>query len=96
MKLQAKRDKKFPDLYIQEYYNPRFYYSNVGIKSAAARIVNALIEALNERDRLPKFVIVFMDRDILMNIDWYDTEADPIEVMQEMVGWVSRQFDLFI
>ena len=75
IKLKAKKDRNIPPLYIQEYYNVIPYYATSGVPNAAARLVNSLVEALNERDRLPKFIIVMIDRDLIMNIDVFQNDA---------------------
>ena len=80
---------------MQEYYNVNGYYfspSNL-MPSATSRIVNAVLDALNDQERLPHFMIVIMDKD-LMN-DLTDL-SEPVKDIAALVNWVSRQIDIMI
>ena len=38
-------------------------------------MINALIEALNKGRRLPQFLVVILDRDVIEDVDIYDYGA---------------------
>ena len=94
IKLQTRRDRNLAPTYIQEYYNVLQFDSHKGVKITVARIVNALIEAINSRDRLPKFILFMFDQDIIMNVDVY--QQDALMVLHQNVDWVVRQIDMII
>ena len=94
IKLKAKKDRNIPPLYIQEYYNVIPYYVTSGVPNVAARLVNSLVEALNERDRLPKFIIVMIDRDLIMNIDVFQNDA--VKVLRDVTQWVVHQMNILV
>ena len=58
------------------------------------RIVNNLIEAIRERKRLPKYLVVIPDKDLLLDINTSD--EDVAEILQDHVRWVVRQIDTTI
>ena len=53
-------------LYLQEFFNVKiFHKQSNNSKLALSRVINALTEAVNEKDaRLPKYLIVTLDQDI--------------------------------
>ena len=59
------------------------------VKSVPARMVNALIKALNESFRIPRFIIVVPDWDILkyINYNTYGVE----KVVTEMLDWMFEK-----
>ena len=53
--------------YLEQYYNVQgFYPSTADVRTtASSRILNSTIEALNEDERLPRMLIIILDKDIL-------------------------------
>ena len=75
IKLQDKTwDETPPKLYLCENYNVLcFYLSNIkNSKPYLARVYSVLVEALNESLRLPRYILVMLDRDLIANADLYD------------------------
>ena len=69
-KSQAAMQKKSKP-YLFEYYNLQPFYPGVGnmTRSILTRILNKLIEALNEnRDHLPKYIIIALDKDLIEEV----------------------------
>ena len=64
------------------------------IKSSPAQVVNALIEALNDKKkteyRLPKYVMVFIDEDYIKEKD--DKEYGIVEILKQELSWTIKQF----
>ena len=59
-----------PRPYLFDYFNVIHAFSRGnGVRSTIARIRNALVEMVNERDHLPKFLIVVADKDIVTYIN---------------------------
>ena len=51
--------------YMFQEFNISTYYVTSEISNIITRFMNAFVEALNEKPKLPKFVIVIPDSDIL-------------------------------
>ena len=77
--------------YLLKYYNVRLFYKfpPVGVSKAATRIVNSLIERFNIDHRLPRFIVVIVDKDIIKDINVYDGFA-PL-MTQDAIQWLVRQ-----
>ena len=87
--------KKIPP-YIYENYNTLPFYKSFssGVTSTAAHMINTLIEALNTREWLPRFVVVIPDKDLLKDIEVYEFAAS--KVIQDLVAWTIRQMNMLI
>ena len=66
METQAVQSKKSPP-YAFEYFKVfPFYSSNLQYsRNVLTRIQNAIVEAFNRRERLPQYMIIIMDKDIV-------------------------------
>ena len=73
LKTAARINKRDPP-YLHNHYNVTAYYINSSflIRSALTRIVNAVIEGINAKDHLPKYVFVIPDKDILQAMKFWD------------------------
>ena len=83
--------------YIRDYYNLHVYHNNklqtAGTDMAVARVINNLLGAIMERKRLPKYLIVILDKDLIQqDVDVF--EDDAAEVVQELVRWITRKIDV--
>ena len=58
------------------------------------RVLNSFIEALNEGRRLPRFLIVMLDKEIIEDINVFDYGASS-EIIDN-VNWLVRQIDIAI
>ena len=78
--------------YVFDYYNVKCYTSNPlsHVKSLSARIVNNVVKALLNKEctRLPRFIIVIPDWDILqyLNHNTYGVE----QVAQQELEWIME------
>ena len=79
--------------YIQDYYNVRELYKSpfVGVKFASARVINNLTDAINQRKRLPKYLIVILDKDLILDINLDDENAEML--LREEVRWTVRNIN---
>ena len=73
MEYQALRNKKIMQFYMSDYYNVKFFCNpkgtGVSARNATARLVNSMtIEALNSDKKLPKILIMVIDKDIIDSI----------------------------
>ena len=86
MKILAEDEKqKIIKPYIIDYYNTQGLFKNPGAdKFASTRMVNALIEAMNKKDaRLPKYLIVIIDKDILADLILDDQEQNDSDILRD-------------
>ena len=82
--------------YMQEYYNINDYYfsqSNL-MPSATSRIVNTAIEALNDRERLPRYMVIVIDKDLMDDLS--DLQNNPVRDLVALINWIGRQLDIMI
>ena len=84
--------------YAFEFYNVFKYIQlgSSGIRSMLARIINTLVEGLNQRPWLPRFVIVILDKDLIDEAGVFTLEDEVLETFTEMVNWLARQINIKI
>ena len=60
--------------YLYDYYNVKCFSTNLlsTVRNILAHLVNALIKALNNNDKIPRFIIVVPDSDIICSINVFD------------------------
>ena len=92
---ECKENKKMPRPYIQEYYNVLPYTTESSNDvPAISRIWNALGDAIIERKRLPRFLLVVIDKDIISDHDVFDEHI--VATIQESVDWIIHQISITI
>ena len=94
---QAVKNRQKASMYLQEHYNVHMYFKNAsnGVKWAIGRIINSLIEAINEHHRLPKLILIMIDKDIVNELE--ALHADQIvSTLWDSVNWLMRQFNTTI
>ena len=94
MKKQAQCAKTAPP-YVYEFYNVMGYSATTSSANhtAIGRILNSYIEALNSRERLPRFLIVIIDKDIIDDVNVFEFGAT--KEIAENVHWLVRQITMF-
>ena len=93
---QAAGDKNFPQPYVYDYYNVFFYTqrkcaSNMHVIS---RITNSLIEGFNHRARLPRFIIVLLDKDLIEDVNQF--EYGTVDEYRKNLAWLMRQINMLV
>ena len=94
---EKKRENEIQTWFMSDYFNiiEHDTPSQAGIEFASSRMVVNVIDAMNKRQRLPKYLLVIPDQDILLqDIDVYDKDA-PI-LIQELVDWFVQKIDVKI
>ena len=99
IRLKAEKCRKNdlePVPYLLQYYNVKFFYKrlSVSVRRTIGRILNSLIEALNEEHKLPRFLVVIIDKDIISDTDVFDPNAE--RVVADNVAWLIRQISILI
>ena len=96
MNNQAKVNPRIPAPYLFEYYNIHGYsqLKSSSVKHVMGRIINSLAEALNIRGKLPRFITVIIDHDMIQDINVFDRDAK--FSIYNTVNWLVKQIDIMI
>ena len=73
--------------FIYEMYNVSAWTGSG--KKCITRIVNALVAALNEKTILPKYILMVIDRDIIMDTEKVDRGYWLL--IEDQIEWVQKQ-----
>ena len=95
----TKRNRDAIQPYLNDYYNVHGYFtSSVMQDRATGRILNVLIEVLNQkqiaRQRLPRFLVVVLDKDIIADLNSFKVGA--VKNLATLVNWLTCQIDIVI
>ena len=85
------------EFYMRQFFNVKMVQKSgeLPTQSAMSRTLNALIDAVNRKDaKLPKYIVVMMDSDILRYLDMHDD--DTAKMIPELVDWFVRQIHTVI
>ena len=100
MRTRGKKEKEEIPPYMEDYYNVKEFYKPVlaGEKYTMGRIINKLIEAINNRKRLPKTLIVVTDKDLVTDVINDETvKEDMIQhVLADNVRYLVRHIDTIL
>ena len=93
---ESANNKETVSPYVYEYYNVMFYSQrrSSATKHVISRIVNSIVEGLNRRPRLPRFLVIMLDKDLIEDVDLYDFGA-PAEYRRNL-NWLFRQISMLI
>ena len=77
--------------YIYEYYNVSCFTSapDALVLDILARFVNCLIKALNDMSKLPRFIVVVPETDILQFVNF--SQQGTRYVCREAISWIVAQ-----
>ena len=95
LKTQATMTKKSPP-YLYEYFNIFAFYTlhNQFPRNILTRIQNALIEAFNRREKLPKYIFVLLDKDLVQYANSLDLFNYGIkDVLAKWISWFLHSVD---
>ena len=90
----AEQNKKLMPPYIQEYYNVSCLTNDDLNTRTIGCIVNALTDALSKKHKLPRLILVVINKDIIADIDVFDHQA--VRMIRDAVDWFTRQIDILI
>ena len=82
------RDNDKPGLYLYEQFNVKCFTSKPtsSTESAPARLVNCVIKAANEQEKLPRIILLIPDWDILCYLD--HTSFGVMEITERLIRWM--------
>ena len=91
----ATKKKNKPPPYLFDHFNVRSYYLEYGSSiRGIARSLHPLVAALNENDRLPKYLLVVPDNDLLISMQNKDIKSSMI--LGSMLHYIIRQMDMYL
>ena len=93
---EAIKDCSQDKFYMQEYYNIHgcFELAQSGVQRVTARIINLLIAACNKFHKLPRFIVVMPDKDLLCDMDVFHHQVQ--EILKTNVDWMVRHISITI
>ena len=93
----AKTDDSAVSPYLFEFYNVKQLQNlaSVGVKSVMARILNALMEAVNTRPRLPRFLVVILNTDLMAEFD-LSGETKLAKDFSKVLHYLAKQINIFL
>ena len=90
----ANEQQRQPRPYLFEYYNIiPFYERGLASDKSMIRIVNSLVEALCH-NRLPRFLVVIIDKDLSNDLDVFD--EDVVTIQHMAINWLVCQIHMLV
>ena len=81
--------------YLYQQYNVKTYYNvNSSASKGVAHLLNPLLEALNDRARLPKYIIMIPDKDLIVESKSYGFGASYI--LGSAIYFIIRQTEMLL
>ena len=89
---QTKREKK-EQPFMNSYYNVKFFFQHPlsNIRHVETRIFNSLVEGMKNYEKLPKYIIVILEKDLIESIGKFEFGAKIS--MGRAVDWLIDQMD---
>ena len=81
----VKTDRPF----VYQYYNVKCYTANPHTKTSEvpARIINSVIKAMNDRNRLPRILVIIPDWDVVKYVNYFNFGFR--EIAEAIVEWMA-------
>ena len=92
-------DRKKPDtpsMYLTDRFNVKSSTYHSSSHPAISRILNATIKALNTEHRLPKMLIIIMDKDIINDLNDEDFDYGANKCLAMNINWLLKQIDIAV
>ena len=88
----ARINKRSPP-YIFDHYNVFGFFANLTfyVRSSLARILNAVIEGINTKSKLPRYVIIIPDKDILESFKFCDFGIKTL--LKGSIQWLHQKIN---
>ena len=93
----AKTDEGTVSPYLFEFYNVHDFHklASIGMRSVMARILNTLMEVVNTRPRLPRFLVVILDTDLRAEFDILG-ETKIAKDFSKVLHYLAKQINIII
>ena len=95
--LAVKDRKDIAMPYLLEYFNLKFLFKTEDLQNelAVLHTINALLDQLNSKDaRLPKYLIVIMDHNLIEDLDVSDEDIH--KIIPQVVNWFVCQINTIL
>ena len=89
--LAAKKPVNIP--YLLKQFNVSGHYMTSGIANIINRFINALVELLNKRPKLAKYILIIPDRDIVDKVANMDGQSI---MLGSITHCIIKQFNTYI
>ena len=87
--------KRINKPYLFEFFNVLPYHqTKISAVRGLARIINAFLEGINTRQRLPQYVVFILDKDFISISNYFGFGAS--RVMSTVFRWLVRQVNMII
>ena len=92
MKTEAAVNKR-QQPYMYDFFNIRCYFqqSDGSADGTLHKIYNALVEALNQKAHLPRYLMVIPDRDLILQADHYNQGLN--HILDKDILWLTKQIE---
>ena len=87
-------NKHLAQPYLNDFYNVLPFSRDTPDVQVVTRVVNSMIEVINRTKRLPRFLIVMLDKDLISEIDIFSKYA--IKTLKENVNWLAKQIGIYL
>ena len=87
----ASQDKRVRrSLYAYDYYNVTLYFPSgtSTMRSVMAKLLNAAAEGLNQKEKLPKYVLLVLDGDLIKNLNFF--AFGMTEMFEKAIDWLVK------
>ena len=91
---EATENKKLPQPYLREFYNVHTFTEHLSSENVLARTLNVLMRGINEKKRLPRFLVILLDKDLISVLNVF--QDDIIPSLRDTVAWFVRQVNIII
>ena len=85
--------KQQPVPFIFKYFNVRGFYTNKGVRSGINRLLDPLVEALNKYHKLPKYLLIVPDKDLMSQLNWDNNISISIGAA---IHYIVKQTDILV
>ena len=87
--------KKAPP-YMYEFFNTFGFITCIGAKNVLTRILNAIIEGFNRCVKLPRYIFIILDKNLIEAAVFYKYDYGVKKMLERWMRWLSRTLDRYI
>ena len=82
----------WPYLYQQFQIKPLYQQSSGNAVGTLHKLYNSVVKGLNGDNRLPDYIFLFPDRDIILELNYF--KPGKFSVLQELVDWLGKEIHI--
>ena len=88
------KNKQLIKPYVYEYYNVQHASRTDPNDRVVTRTFNSIVDLTNERKRMPRFLVVVLDKNVIEDINVFSSHA--VQKIRDEVHWLVRQISIFM